>query len=137
MEQLRLILANPFLVDTVSMSTASECSIKLFDRGENKPDTANKWVELEIKNGELYVNKTGPVHELECISNGCRFELIFKCRDSQNLKILVSLLGLEVKDKYGIKTGTCVGYLELIEWLKENWTRKYIRESDPPTSARG
>ena len=85
--RLESILPNPFLVETVGMSTASSCSRKLFDRVENK------WIDVEIDNGALYVNGIGPVYELEWIQYGGRYELIFKCEHNQNLKFFVSISG--------------------------------------------
>ena len=128
--QVKSIHANPFLVDVVSMSTASNCSITLFDRSESK------WVNVELRNGALYVNNTGPVVELEWIPYGCRYELNFKCHNGQKLIFLVNTSRLNVPYQLRITGGTCHGCLQLIEWLQENWTLNNIREGNPTHSAR-
>jgi hypothetical protein len=128
--QLKSMHANPFLVDFVSMSTASNCSITLFDR------TVSKWVDVEIRDGALYVNKTGPVLELEWRPYGCRYELIFKCSNDQKLTFFVNMSCLKVPYQLGITGGTCMGCTQLIELLREKWTLNNIREGKPMHSAR-
>ena len=133
MEQLRSIMTNPFLVDTVGMSTAANGSIRVFDR---TPETANPWVDLKIVNGDLYVNTLGPVLILEWMPYGCRYELIFTCQNNQKLKFEVNLSRLNIPYTTRITGGMCAGSLQLIEWLQENWTHKDIRECAPQYAAR-
>ena len=128
--QVKSIHANPFLVDVLSMSTASYPSMTLFDRSESK------WVNVELREGSLYVNDTGPVLELEWIPYGCRYELNFKCSDDKTLSFSVNTNCLKVLYQPRIKGGTCHGCLQLIDWLQENWTLKNIREGKPKHLAR-
>ncbi len=127
-------MANPFLVDTVGMSTAADGSIRVFDR---TPETATPWVGLKIDNGDLYVNNIGPVRILEWMPLGSRYGLIFTCENKQKLKFEVNLMRLDIPYKLRIPRGTCVGSMHLIEWLQENWTHKDIRECEPPHEYRG
>ena len=52
------------------------------------------------------------------------------------LKFEVNLSPLNIPHKPRITGGMCAGSLQLIEWLRENWTHKDIRECAPIYAAR-